>query len=310
MIQYAPITVSGDPFTTTISAYPDTASIVIYNESPFFLQITLVGSGVYGVAAYTADCFQVNNGFSGTISVTPIEYITTNAGTPPASVMFVQAYGATETLTRLMRNTVGTGYPISLNRLQNIGNNLPVGTTANAIVNDGNVAGTSIVEATVQGDSASAVSLTNDGVFKLGTAAHHGSISFDNGDITTDGAGNVSFNNGVGTLTWLSSTGNFLGSISESNSTGALTLNSSGSAFRFAAFGGITSRFAAFNFGQASGINGVVVTHGLGGTPSAVLILPIIAQPGSATVGVGNVGATTFTATCGAGTGFYWFAIR
>lgn len=70
------------------------------------------------------------------------------------------------------------------------------------------------------------------------------------------------------------------------------------------------AQFTAFNFGQASGISGVTVTHGLGGTPSAVLVVPIVAQPGSATVGVGNVGSTTFEATCGAGTGFYWFAVR
>lgn len=48
--------------------------------------------------------------------------------------------------------------------------------------------------------------------------------------------------------------------------------------------------------------SGTVITHGLGASPVNVSVTPAIAQPGSATVGVNNVGATTFTATVGAGT--------
>lgn len=54
--------------------------------------------------------------------------------------------------------------------------------------------------------------------------------------------------------------------------------------------------------------SGTVITHGLGATPTAVVCTPAIAQPGSATVGVNNVNATTFTATVGAGTALAWYA--
>lgn len=48
--------------------------------------------------------------------------------------------------------------------------------------------------------------------------------------------------------------------------------------------------------------SGTTITHGLGATPALVLATPNIAQAGSATVGIGNVGSTTFQATVGAGT--------
>lgn len=51
-----------------------------------------------------------------------------------------------------------------------------VGGTASSVQNDGNPAGTSVVEATVLGDSASAVSLTNQGHLVLGTFANNGTF--------------------------------------------------------------------------------------------------------------------------------------
>lgn len=48
--------------------------------------------------------------------------------------------------------------------------------------------------------------------------------------------------------------------------------------------------------------SGTTITHGLGATPALVLATPNIAQAGSATVGIGNVGSTTFQCTVGAGT--------
>ncbi len=76
-----------------------------------------------------------------------------------------------------------------------------VGGTASSIVNDNNAVGTSVVEATVSGDGASAVSLTNAGDLSLGTNAHKGSIttlgklSTDNAQITSDGAGVLTISN-------------------------------------------------------------------------------------------------------------------
>ncbi len=73
---------------------------------------------------------------------------------------------------------------------------VPILTAAN-IVNDGNSAGTGIVEATVSGDSASAVYITNSGRLSLGDALHQGVILLPNtaGALNTvmrdDGSGNL-----------------------------------------------------------------------------------------------------------------------
>jgi len=85
-----------------------------------------------------------------------------------------------------------------------------VGTSASSIVNDGNVAGTQIIESTVTGDAGgSAVTLTNNAVMVLGDVANPGSltmkgplttsgvitststVSLDSGTLTSDGAGNL-----------------------------------------------------------------------------------------------------------------------
>ncbi len=66
--------------------------------------------------------------------------------------------------------------------------------TITSLVNDGNAAGTQIIESTVTGDSASAVTLTNDGNFVLGDVAHPGSLTVKggstfNGAVTAAAAG-------------------------------------------------------------------------------------------------------------------------
>ena len=55
--------------------------------------------------------------------------------------------------------------------------------------------------------------------------------------------------------------------------------------------------------------NGTVISHGLATTPALVVATPNIAQPGSATVGIGAIGATTFTATIGAGSLISWWCL-
>ena len=178
MIQYPPITISGTPLTTQVNGYPDSQSIIIYNESQYFLQVSFVGSGVGTLAAYTADAFQLNSGFTGSIVFNPSQYLTVISNTAPSNVVFVQTYGANEALTRNIQNNVGTGYPISLNRLQNIGNVVNnVGGTASAVQNDGNAVGTTFIEATPTGDGASAVNLLNNGVLTLGSISRQGKIT-------------------------------------------------------------------------------------------------------------------------------------
>lgn len=82
-------------------------------------------------------------------------------------------------------------YPAPLVRQVQIGNTVPItGGTALALVNDGNVAPTQIVESTASGDSASSVTINNAGVQTLGTTAHPGSLSVNGGGATTTIAGN------------------------------------------------------------------------------------------------------------------------
>lgn len=155
---------------------------------------------------------------------------------------------------------------------------------------------------------------------KMFAVGANGSITADTGKITTDGSGDM-------TVESLTSLGNILlpntGRAQWQDTSNNPNLwidsgpdnvmhfhNNDNNGFQFFDSSGLRAGFKSMSSGQASGINGVVVTHGLGGTPALVLIVPIVAQPGSATAGVGNVGATTFEATCGAGSGFYWFAMR
>lgn len=159
MLQYPGVTLAGIPVSTTISGYPDTQCIVIYNESPYFLNINLVGSANYSLAAYTADCFEVLPGFTGGIMYNPTQYISTLQA--PASIAFIQAYGANEHLTRLIKNNQPTGYPIALGRLQNLGNG-SILATASSVSNENNAVGTLVYDS---GDTTfnKLVQLFNDG---------------------------------------------------------------------------------------------------------------------------------------------------
>lgn len=159
----------------------------------------------------------------------------------------------------------------------------------------------------------------------LGNITVSGASSLDNGNIATNGSGQLNFlapgevspgqciyvdTGGQLHITGLSSTGAFPNHISLDDSVGSQQAFVDTSAFHVSNKLTLPSgSIIAVKFGHATGINGVVVTHGLGRTPAAIAILPDIAQPGSATTGVGNVGSTTFEGTCGAGTGFYWIAI-
>lgn len=76
------------------------------------------------------------------------------------------------------------GYPVgsapggstSLNRVTNVGNSVPLSSSATSIANDANAPATSIVEATVAGDAGSAVSISNDAQISLGTVLHNAFI--------------------------------------------------------------------------------------------------------------------------------------
>lgn len=86
------------------------------------------------------------------------------------------------------------GTTVDLGKLVIVANAVStVGGTATNVQNDANVAGTSVVEATVSGDGASAVSITNNGHVIFGSAANPAQLTFHCalGDITVDANGKV-----------------------------------------------------------------------------------------------------------------------
>ena len=84
---------------------------------------------------------------------------------PSVSQVIVEAYAPTEKIIET--------YPSPLVRQTNIGNSLPVSTSAQEIINSGNAADTAIVTATQTGASSANVSMDNDGdvTIKEGTSS-------------------------------------------------------------------------------------------------------------------------------------------
>ncbi len=140
-------------------------TLVVWNDSAWSLDLTFPDGTTNIAPAWCAMIYKLT-GPAGSVTWTQDKQA--NATTPDLSNVWVVAYLASE-------NVPGV-FPVALTRQTKSGGGA-VTSNANAISNDGNVAGTSIVEATVQADSASAVSLTNSGVLALGTAAHKGQIS-------------------------------------------------------------------------------------------------------------------------------------
>lgn len=192
----------------------------------------------------------------------------------PISQVIVEAFDQGEAIT-------GT-FPAPLVRQTNIGNASTVLSAATSIQNDGQVVGSSVIEATVSGDSASAVSLTNDGHLALGTLAHPGSVSFDNGKIFSDGVGRMSFVQRIFANLIQTLTGNDLTLGVETghriafqvNNTNVATINADGS---FQMVSGPVE-FITGSLRRISSFSGTANTsfanynHGLGIIPDIVLI--------------------------------------
>lgn len=178
-----------DPSLTTSGTFNSTLNngvgkMVIYNESNISLQFTFSDGSTAYVPAWTAVLYCVH--MSGT-TVDWSQLYTLSAAGPPLSIVIVEIYDAAE-------QVYGT-FPAALVRQANIGNTVStVGGAASSIQNDANTAGTSIVESTVAGDGASAVTLTNDALLVLGNATHHGELTVGNGPsllINPDDAGGI-----------------------------------------------------------------------------------------------------------------------
>ncbi len=83
-------------------------------------------------------------------------------------------------------------FPISLNRLTNVGNPIPMTTSATSIVNSGNPAGTPIVTGQVSGDGGNAVLITNDAQVTFGDGLHPAVVNVAGTEnVTTVNAGTI-----------------------------------------------------------------------------------------------------------------------
>jgi len=176
-----------DPSATTSGSFNlvlpgNRGKMLIYNESSFNLQLTFANNDTTYIPAWWADLYHLKDMPSPTVNWSQQSQLASNG--PPISQVVVVTYEENEKVS-------GT-YPAALTRQTNIGNAVnTVGGGSSFIQNDANTAGTSIIESTVSGDSGSAVSLTNDGLLTIGTAAHPGRVSFDHAKITSDGIGNL-----------------------------------------------------------------------------------------------------------------------
>ncbi len=180
------IVASFDPSVSASGSVPIAQSsgagkLVFYNESGVSLLLHFQNGYSAYLPAWTGTIYCGNYG--GTVVRWSQNSVIASTVTP-ISLVIIEAYGATECIHNI--------FPAALARQTNVGNSITTAVVGvSTLVNDGNVAGTQFIEATVSGDSASAVSLTNDAIFKLGTTAHPGSISLDNNTITSNGAGTL-----------------------------------------------------------------------------------------------------------------------
>src|SRR6266496_2484641 len=164
-----------------VNAPIGTYKMVVMNESNINLIFTFANGDTSQVPAWQSRLY-CRHDSHGTIKWAQ-QTVLVAAGAPVSQVI-VELYANDEPIIE--------GYPSPLVRQTNIGNAVnTTGGTATSIQNDANAAGTSIVEATVTGDSGSAVSLTNDGILTLGTTLHPGHISVDHTKISSDGSGNL-----------------------------------------------------------------------------------------------------------------------
>lgn len=167
--------------TTGTATIGSSHKLLFWNDSNIGLQLNWQNGYSSYLPAYTAILYCGN--FGGP-TVTWKQLFVLSSPESPISKVVIEAYQSDE--------CIYMKFPATLARQYNIGNSIKTQVVGvSTLVNDGNAANTQFIEATVLGDGTSAVSLTNNAVFRLGTAANPGSISLDNGTITSNGAGTL-----------------------------------------------------------------------------------------------------------------------
>lgn len=134
------------------------SGVVIGNESGLTVTVEMQGTGgKWTLYPGTVDFFAVpaNRQWNGNLLLTPTADLS-NTSSWPGSYCYVDTYGVGE-------RPSGT-YPLSLNRANNLGNQVTiVSGSSTSVQNDNNAAGTTVVEATVLGSPSSNVEIFNDG---------------------------------------------------------------------------------------------------------------------------------------------------
>lgn len=131
--------------------------VVFFNLSPFELRLHFDNGDERLAPAWWARRFDVLDDPSDTIAWT-IE-ATPSSSNPPLSQCWIEVYAPDE--------KIPEQYPAALVRQANVGNQVGV-TSSQAVQNDGNPAGTIVVEGTPSGAATSELKMTNDGAAVLG----------------------------------------------------------------------------------------------------------------------------------------------
>lgn len=168
--EFDPSTETNDTFNAGFAN--GSGRIVVFNESNVNLKLSW-GSNTAYCPAWTAMmyCIATNN-----VNINWVIQSQLVSNQAPISQVVVEAYDNSEPL-------LGT-FPAPLVRQTNMGNAINVATSATSINNDGNVAPTQVIEATVAGDSYHGVTLTNNGRLELGSPTHPGVLEMISGTDT------------------------------------------------------------------------------------------------------------------------------
>ncbi len=276
--------------------------IIVFNQSPQNLDISWDSYTTY-CPAWTAMLYCIS---SSNVNLNWVIQSSLDSSAPPISQVTILALDANEP-------APGT-FPYAINHQLSLGNSVPLSTSATSIANDGNAISTPILESTVSGDASSCVRMSNDGVFAIGTAAHPGSVSFDDGLIFSDGSGGFSLARWLYANLIIALSGNDLTLSVATGHKIALQVNGSdvadftGNGVTFQQnikmnngsvefFEGAIARESSFT-GAASGF----YNHGMSAAPN--WIGPMCNVSGSQAMGFDSVGSTTCHITSSSGLGF------
>lgn len=194
-----------DPSTNT-SGTIDTKGVnaneqlMLYNDSIFGLQLLFPDGSIDIIPAQWNKDFIIDSVPMDKVTWSIYNQLNLGGTLPPISEVYGTIYEPGEHVARVnasMQRNVVAGIPQGVNIVSG---------TATAVQNDGKTVNTQFIESTVAAEGTSAVTVTNNGIMTLGNASHNGAIfingngselsiqgffSSDNGNIVTNGAGQV-----------------------------------------------------------------------------------------------------------------------